>query len=480
MPLRSDDVPARRAVLPATLVALVALAVIRWLLADGAAGLALDVVLALAAAAGTIEAARRARPGRSRLGWYCSAAAVLAWLLAPLAWLAGLPEAVATAGRLGLVLMSGAAWWFTSRGPDTWSRVRLVVDGALAGASVFVVLWQPVLLAVFEQEGGGVPGALAVGVPLAALAVATLANGVAMTEMSRDRRGMPRVYSGGLVLIAVSDVLAARGQVPVWAVGFALIAVATRVYRGTSRRRTPTGSEPQVVYTAYLLLAPALVTVVARHLSGGIRPAEATVAVIMGALLVVRQHVTLTENHHLVQQLAATERRLRHQAMHDSLTGLGGRAMLHDRLGAAVRRHRDHGLPIAVVFIDLDDFKQVNDTYGHAAGDDVLVAIARRLARALEPLAGDAIAFRMSGDEFAVLLSGDAAQHAARTAHELLATISAPVPVGDEAVVVGGSVGVAVPGPDVPAEPSALLRAADVAMYGVKHAGKGGVAEATG
>ena len=478
MAVGSGDMRPRRAPLPATLGGLAVLAVARWFLADAAAGLLLDAVLALAAAGGTLEAAHRARPGRSRLGWRCHTAGLLLWLLAPLAWLTGLPEGVATAGRAGFVLATGAACWLTAQSPDTWSRVRLVVDGAIVGSALFVVTWSPFLADLAAAAGGGARAAVAVGLPLGAIAVLTFFGDVAVTEIPRCRRAMPRMYMAGLAVTALSDLLWIRADRPLWAVGFACILVATRVYRGTSQRHEKASTRPGVVFAPYAVLAPAITVIVVQYLGDGV-PAEVTiVAVVTAVLLVVRQHATLSENAHLVERLEATERQLRHQAMHDSLTGLGGRAMLHERLDAAVRAYGQDGTPVAVIFIDLDDFKQVNDTHGHAAGDHLLVAIARRLAAGLAPLGEDATAFRMSGDEFAILLRGHAALDAADTARSLLPAISAPVEVDGKSISVGGSVGVAEPGPTVPAEPSALLRAADVAMYGVKQAGKGGVAQA--
>ncbi len=477
MPARSLDTRARWALPLATLGVLAA---VRWWLADTAGGLVLDAVVALVAAVATLQAAGRARPGRSWLAWHCDALGLAAWLAAPLAWLADLPESVATTGRIALVVLTGVACWLSAKGPHTWSRVRLVIDGAIAGAALFVVAWSPVLHEVVHTAGGGAAGAIAVALPLAAVAVLTLFGGISITEIPRCHRGMPRMYMAGLAVIAVSDVLWVLSGRGLWAVGFGCIVVATLFYQGTSQRRVTHSTSPVLVLAPYVVLAPALVTMVVLYLGPGIPKAITTTSVVMGALLVVRQQATITENHKLVLRLEKTERQLRHQAMHDSLTGLGGRALLHEHLDAAVRAHRETGRPVAVVFVDLDDFKQINDVHGHAAGDDVLVAIARRLARALEPFGHDAMAFRMSGDEFAVLLTGEAGVGAAETARGLLGAISAPVHVGEEVVAVTGSVGVAEPGPNVPAEPSALLRAADLAMYGVKHGGKGGVAEAVG
>lgn len=459
------------------LAAVACVAAVRLALGDGAAGLALDAAAVLAAAAATVEAARRARPGRSRLAWRLETASLLAWLLAPLAWLAHLPPAVASTGRVALVLLAGAAWWLTSRTRDTWSRVRLVVDACLVGASAFVVGWTPLLRHVWSEQAPGVPTAVAIGIPLGAVAVAVVAAGVALTEMRPPGRAMPAWYVAGLLLVGASDLAHALGATPAWAAGFACVVAATRAYRGTSHRSEVLSIRNRLVFGPYLVLAPVVAAMAVQHARGGVPREEVKAIVVIGVLLLVRQHATLAENRNLVARLAATERELRHRAMHDALTGLGGRALLHERLGAAVRRHRQDGVPLAVVFMDLDDFKLVNDTYGHAAGDDVLVEIAHRLRRAIEPLGDGAAAFRMSGDEFAVLLTGPPAEVADATARGLLAAIGAPVQAGDRALRVGGSAGVAVAaGPDT--EASALLRAADVAMYGVKHGGKGGFAVA--
>ena len=480
MPAFDLDGRARWALLLATLGGLAMLGLLRWSLADGAAGLLLDALLALAAAAGTLDAGRRARPGRSRRGWRCATTALLLWTLAPLAWLTGLPDLLASAGRLGFVVMTGAAWWLTSLAPWTWSRVRLTVDGAIGGGALFVVAWTPLLQDMVDDARDDVAGILAVALPLAAVAAVALVGGVSVTEIPRTRRAMPRLTILGLVVVAVSDVLWARTGRPLWAVAFAVLLVATRRYRGTSRRNTVRSMRPALVYAPYVVLAPAIVTVAVQYARAEVPPAEAKASVAVGLLLLIRQHATLAENRLLVARLEETERQLRHRAMHDSLTGLGGRALLHERLDAAARAYRETGSAVAVVFIDLDDFKQINDVHGHAAGDDVLVVIARRLGRALTPFGDGAVAFRMSGDEFAVLLTGEAAVGARSTALDLLGAISAPIEVDGTTVSVTGSVGVAEPGPVVAAEPSALLRAADVAMYDVKHAGKGGVAEAAG
>jgi diguanylate cyclase (GGDEF)-like protein/PAS domain S-box-containing protein len=168
----------------------------------------------------------------------------------------------------------------------------------------------------------------------------------------------------------------------------------------------------------------------------------------------------------------ALEAQLQHNAFHDALTGLANRALFADRLEHALARTDRHATPVAVLFVDLDDFKAVNDGAGHSAGDDLLVAVAERLRRVLRP--SDTIA-RLGGDEFAVLIE-DAADPArtAATADRLLAALSEPFPgaAGDEQVRVTASVGIAT-GAAGQHDAAELLRHADVAMYAAKEAGKG-------
>jgi Amt family ammonium transporter len=165
------------------------------------------------------------------------------------------------------------------------------------------------------------------------------------------------------------------------------------------------------------------------------------------------------------------EAKLQHDAMHDTLTGLPNRALFLDRLNQAFsRRSRSRGRNCGVLFLDLDRFKEVNDTLGHAAGDALLIGVAERLRAALRP---QDTAARLGGDEFAVLVenilsSADIENMAARVLHAMEREF---VVVG-RPVCVGASIGVAIAGPDH-AAPELLIRDADFAMYRAKQAGGG-------
>ena len=162
---------------------------------------------------------------------------------------------------------------------------------------------------------------------------------------------------------------------------------------------------------------------------------------------------------------------IRHQALHDGLTGLANRVLFRDRVIQALERSRGRdGRPFGILFIDLDDFKVLNDTLGHARGDDVLVAAAARVAASLRP--ADTAA-RLGGDEFAVLLDdvGDE-ERALSIAIRLADALREPLDLGDASPRIAASIGVALSGTDGETADD-LLRNADVAMYAAKSSSRG-------
>ena len=164
------------------------------------------------------------------------------------------------------------------------------------------------------------------------------------------------------------------------------------------------------------------------------------------------------------------EEQLVHQALHDPLTALPNRALFNDRLDHALARAGRSGAHTAVALLDLDDFKAINDSLGHAAGDELLVAVAERLANSLRP--GDTIA-RLGGDEFVALLEESDQLEALKVADRMLEALRQPLVIEGRALTVHGSVGVATS--RTGEEGRALLRNADLAMYAAKRAGKGGM-----
>ncbi len=178
------------------------------------------------------------------------------------------------------------------------------------------------------------------------------------------------------------------------------------------------------------------------------------------------------ENSRLGQSLAQLqelEARLRHQAMHDPLTGLPNRWLFMDRVEQGLIRRELKAGSIAVLFVDIDDFKTVNDSLGHAAGDDLLRGVADRLLRSLRP---EDSAARLGGDEFAILIDEPGAAVAAhRVARRVIEELGEPLNLQGRDVFVRASIGIAVAESRGEAAED-LLRNADVAMYMAKDNGK--------
>jgi diguanylate cyclase (GGDEF)-like protein/PAS domain S-box-containing protein len=164
------------------------------------------------------------------------------------------------------------------------------------------------------------------------------------------------------------------------------------------------------------------------------------------------------------------EEELAHQAFHDSLTGLSNRAVFRDRVDHALARSARHDSSLTVLLLDLDGFKMVNDSLGHDAGDDLLVAVGARIEAGAR--ASDTVA-RLGGDEFAILLEeeGDEAQ-ATAAADRVLRELAAPFEVRGREVFMRASIGIAISG-GADANLDDLIRNADTAMYAAKAAGKG-------
>ena len=163
------------------------------------------------------------------------------------------------------------------------------------------------------------------------------------------------------------------------------------------------------------------------------------------------------------------EEQLTRQAFYDGLTMLPNRALFRDRLQQALARSARSNNALAVLLVDLDGFKQVNDSLGHDAGDQLLEEVAERFTQTSRP--SDTLA-RLGGDEFALLLDGAYEAHATSVAKRLLDTLKDPIRIADRELVVGASIGIALHAGGA-GQGEELLRHADVAMYAAKEAGRG-------
>ncbi|WGD30840.1 EAL domain-containing protein [Ancylobacter sp. WKF20] len=171
-----------------------------------------------------------------------------------------------------------------------------------------------------------------------------------------------------------------------------------------------------------------------------------------------------------VTERKQAEQRMWHMANHDALTDLPNRGLMRDKLDIALRRARRSGGYVGVLLVDLDQFKDVNDTLGHDAGDALLIEVARRLMASVSEL--DTVA-RLGGDEFIVLLSRmENADDGMIVAQRILAALSLPFEYRRTSLSCRGSIGVTV-APDHGTDPSTLLKNADIALYRAKSAGRG-------
>ncbi|MBK8082723.1 MAG: EAL domain-containing protein [Devosia sp.] len=172
-----------------------------------------------------------------------------------------------------------------------------------------------------------------------------------------------------------------------------------------------------------------------------------------------------------VSEMRAMTRRIAHSAQHDFLTGLPNRMLFDDRLASAISIAPRHAKGVAVLFLDLDGFKHVNDSLGHAMGDKLLQSVGRRLVECVRT--SDTVS-RMGGDEFAVLLSEvELSEDAAITARRILSAISKPHVIDQHDLRISASIGISV-FPDDGRDAKALLQNADTAMYLAKESGRQG------
>jgi diguanylate cyclase (GGDEF)-like protein len=198
-------------------------------------------------------------------------------------------------------------------------------------------------------------------------------------------------------------------------------------------------------------------------------------AVVLGAMVLVygALQLVLARYHRLLREQererAAQEERIRHQAYHDALTGLPNRASFGEHLEEALRRAKRANWPLALLFLDLDLFKRVNDSLGHDAGDRLLRVAAERIRRAVRE--ADML-FRMGGDEFTVLLEDvRGPEEAAMVAGRVLEAVAEPLQLQHHEIAVSASIGIALyPRDDIVGE--RLVKAADTAMYRAKETGR--------
>jgi diguanylate cyclase (GGDEF)-like protein len=442
------------------------------------------------AAAGVASAAalwRAARvQGRLRASWALIAAGAGCWAVGEVVWsyyelVAGVSTpfpSLADVGYLlfpaltavGIVMRSSRA--FLGRG---WARVSL--DVVLIVVSLFTFSWATALGEVYRGGADSTLGtAVALAYPGSDVALLTVVV-VVLTYASAGGRLALGWVGAGLVAFAVADsgfaYLTAQGVYRTgnlidacWVGGFLVLACGA-VFDSASTRSAVRGS---LTPRSALLLPylPAGVGIVAalwglHESAGGIVLTVAAAGMVW--LLVARQVLVLLDNRTLMV-------RITHQALHDALTGLGNRALFGDRLEHALELHRRDLRAVSLLLIDLDDFKTVNDSLGHPAGDELLIRVSERLRACVR--GGDTVA-RLGGDEFAVLIEDDGDPF--MVADRIQASLEQAVVLGHRPIPVGASIGLAsLLSQDRPTSAAEMFRQADVALYAAKRNGKRGIA----
>ncbi|MFD1150389.1 diguanylate cyclase domain-containing protein [Saccharothrix hoggarensis] len=359
------------------------------------------------------------------------------------------------------------------------ARLVLLLDGLIVVGSLFVLTWTTSLGGLVAA---GNPSTAAFLVAIA-YPVTDLALLVIVVVLSADRkvvlRPQLRLLGLGLVCLAASDFAFAylvsiqAPEVPPLAnagfvVGPALIALAALApppgaLAGSTRNRR--SWQWAYLLMPYVPLLVSTVLVLRRTLIGDLRPldgVEIACGFTVFVAVILRQLVTLVDNTKLVLLLRDSERTLTHQAHHDPLTGLANRAVFERRLDDALTEHHRDGTPFGLLFVDLDDFKAVNDASGHAHGDAMLEQVAQRLRQCVRDT--DVVA-RLGGDEFGVLVQG--VEEPEQVAFRILDTL------GEE---ISASVGVVIcANHDPEATAQSVLKRADKAMYEAKRDGGRGL-----
>ncbi len=363
-----------------------------------------------------------------------------------------------------------AALLLLSRASRSTPR-RLVLDALIVATSLFVISWVFVIDKQLREDSGS--RLVTLGQVFADIALSTTA--ILILSRGRPSDGPSRyLLAGGIATIAIADIFTLfhtgfgsyhdsdAADVPRLA-GMGMLALAG--LSSVNESATPPSREEEVSSRARLWL-PYLPLVLAAAVGLGYAlgsmahgPLLAALGILVAAVL-ARQFVVLMENQNLLSEVAR-------EAFRDSLTGLANRAYFLDRLEQAVARRSHDTTPIAVLCVDLDNFKSVNDALGHPAGDELLIRVAGRLTAAL----GDqGVIARLGGDEFAVLLEASVAESQA-AAHRVLEAFGGTMVIEGVPIPVRPSVGFTVATAESSCTVEQLLRHADLAMYTAKREG---------
>lgn len=442
----------------------------------------------------------RTQTGGARWWRLLIVAGMLSWLVGELFWWFGgtgtsAPDA-GVAAYFGPPIFSMAAMIVLARTSGglqrrqvhrpAYHRVVTVIDGLLAAVAFSILVFIAGLGAV---TGAALPRSqntsVVVAYSLLELCVVVAASLMAMAyRRDRPHRANFLLLSGGVLVIATSDRLVAYLRnvgvegADLWGgmgflLGPLLIAFSLLPLPQAAEARTEEAMDWIQAVLPYIGFLGTIVLLSSHLLAGRTMEDPVIWAGLTTIVLVtVRQFVAMRAQRLLTQRLIETQHRLAHQVHHDPLTGLPNRLLFGERLEAAMAHRR-----FVLIFVDIDDFKDVNDRFGHAAGDRLLRAVGARLQTCIGP--SDTLA-RIGGDEFAILIDGDrdhdtdhVTEDPDTVADRLRVALHTPFALDGTSVRVRASMGVVRPSPDHPAHSSdELLRQADISMYAGKRLGK--------
>lgn len=386
--------------------------------------------------------------------------------------------------RIGDVLSAAAAIFFpvglvlTSEPVRGLGRLRRMLDVATVSGAVFVMAWQFVLAPGMAALGvtASVVMPIVVMVPLAlgvSVALVTAASAPTRSATALHLLALAALIQAITAMLALYNnmtnvVWYAHGVGGGYVFGALIVAIASR----HDMPRSTANDARQLVRSVWALLPylPVVLAVAAvataqmrlRRLA----PILVWLMLCIFCLVLLRQLTTLLTLGSMAIALQEQKAVMEYQAHHDMLTGLPNRAAFYDRRVWAMRdAHR-----VVVMLLDLDGFKQVNDSLGHAAGDQVLKVVAGRLIAALRPTD---VTCRLGGDEFSVLMTDVLDHTVLSVVQRLLDTIGEPIFINGTSVAVGASIGITSSWTWETTTVDELLRRADAAMYAAKGNGKG-------
>jgi diguanylate cyclase (GGDEF)-like protein len=447
---------------------------------DSAAGSVLYAVTYLALCAVAWVAVSRTAPGPDRRPWRLVAIAQTLWMVGDgieLGYYYLSPTGVPPVGLADVFWLAGypllaVAMTMMARRRAPGKLRSAVLDALTLTVAAGLASWQFLILPTL---GSGLSMAAIVVPTLYPIADVALLAAVLFIALSPGDRGAPtRLLISAVVVYLAVDV--GFNVLPYFADYHLVAPIGSLIMFGNAlliaaclhpRRAelTRAGRQANLLHPARVLfLGLGFLAVPALTVTQSGVDRNAVIALVATAL---STGFVLTRFTHAVREQEKAQAQLAFQARHDPLTGLANRAVLTTELERVLPRRSG---PVAVLYLDLDGFKKVNDDYGHQAGDLVLSTVAHRLSAAVR---GTDLVVRLGGDEFVLFCPDLPRAEAVRLAERVLADVAQPIVFHDRVLDVGASVGIAAYGPDVPAGDSEVLRTADMAMYEAKRQGRG-------